>query len=355
MEVLSIKNLHKRFGKKLQYAVNNASLTVNKGELLALVGESGSGKTTLLRLVAGFEEADSGQIQINGDKVVDDNFSMKPEKRKIGMVFQDYALFPHLTVAENIKFGLSKSQFPNLNDRVREVTDMVGLSSYENRYPHHLSGGQQQRVALARALAPNPGLILLDEPFSNLDAVLKDQVREEVRSIIKKAGATALFVTHDMRDALSSADRIAILKDGKIQQVGTPRELYETPKNLYVASFFGKINAMNATAENGTYKLKAGEIKGAKTDKKGQILIAIRPENIEILTEEQEGTFPAKVVLAQYFGDHQQVHADIGAETHVVIHAHEKILFDKEDNIFLRFNPSKIHVLDTCWYPGLVS
>lgn len=355
MEVLSIKNLSKRFGQKLQYAVNSANLTVEKGELLALVGESGSGKTTLLRLIAGFEEADNGQIIINGEKVVDDNFSIKPEKRKIGMVFQDYALFPHLTVSENIEFGLSKNIFKDKKARVQEVMQMVGLRSYANRYPFHLSGGQQQRVALARALAPNPGLILLDEPFSNLDAVLKDQVREEVRNIIKKAGATALFVTHDMRDALSSADRIAILKDGKIQQVGTPRELYETPKNLYVASFFGKINAMNAMAENGGYHLKAGAIAGTKTEKSGQALIAIRPENIEILTQPKEGTFPAKVVLAQYFGDHQQVHADIGAETHVVIHAHEKILFQRGDDIFLRFNPDKIHVLDTCWYPGLVS
>lgn len=355
MEVLSIKNLSKKYGKKLQYAVNNANLSIEKGELMALVGESGSGKTTLLRLIAGFEEADQGEISINNVTIVSDNLHVKPEKRKIGMVFQDYALFPHFTVAENIAFGLSAKQFPNKAERISEVMEMVGLKSFANRYPQNLSGGQQQRVALARALAPKPGVILLDEPFSNLDAVLKDQVREEVRNIIKKAGATALFVTHDMRDALSSADRIAILKDGKIQQIGTPRDLYEQPKNLYVANFFGKINAMNATATENAYKLKSGSIPIQNNKRLGELLIAIRPENIDIELTPSENSFEAKVVLAQYFGDHQQVHADIGAETHIVIHAHEKVLFHKDDKIFLTFNPEKIHVLDTCWYPGLVS
>jgi len=355
MEILSIKNLSKKFDKKLQFAVQQAELTLQKGELMALVGESGSGKTTLLRLIAGFEEADSGSIIINDLTVVDDHINLKPEKRQIGMVFQDYALFPHYTVAENIAFGLSKKKFPDKAQRISEVLEMVGLKSFANRYPQNLSGGQQQRVALARALAPKPGVILLDEPFSNLDAVLKDQVREEVRNIIKKANATALFVTHDMRDALSSADRIAILKDGRIQQVGTPRILYEQPRNLYVANFFGKINAMNATATSGSYKLKSGTIKSDKIHKNGELLIAIRPENIDISLKPTENSFKAKVVLAQYFGDHQQVHADIGAEAHIVIHAHEKILFHKGDTIYLTFNTDKIHVLDTCWYPGLVS
>jgi iron(III) transport system ATP-binding protein len=348
--VLEIRNLCKRYGRKSQFAVDNADLLVEKGEMLALIGESGSGKTTILRLVAGFEEADKGTIRLNDTVVVEDGFSMKPEKRKIGMVFQDYALFPHLSVKENVAFGLSGWGKKEKEERVSEVLDMVGLKSFAKRIPFNLSGGQQQRVALARALAPRPSIILLDEPFSNLDAVLKDQVREEVRHIIKKAGATAVFVTHDMRDALSSADRIAILKDGRIQQVGTPRELYEKPVNLYVANFFGKVNAINATATDAGYQLKKGMVKSNTMKNSGQVLIAIRPENIHILPQPNGESFEAKVKLAQYFGDHQQVHVSIGEESNLIIHAHEKVLFHQGDTIHIKFDPEKIQVLDTCWY-----
>lgn len=345
MEVLFVQNLTKSFGKD-DAAVNNVSIAVEQGELFALVGESGCGKTTLLRLVAGFEEADQGKITINGDVVTENGYSLKPEKRKVGMVFQDYALFPHYTVGENVGFGITNESSNYKKERVRQVLEMVGLQGFEKRYSHNLSGGQQQRVALARALAPKPKLILLDEPFSDLDGLLKDQLREEVRNIIRRAGATALFVTHDMRDALSSADRIAIMRNGDIIQTGTPRELYDNPTDLYVANFFGKINALNVRVKDGCFQLATGCIKDVNNYGDGQYLIGIRPENVEILSTCSEKCFRATVKLAQYFGDHQQIHADVGEGKNIVIHAHEKVLFREGDPICLNFDPSKVHVFN---------
>lgn len=343
MKVLSVQNLTKSFDKD-DAAVNDVSLAVEQGELFALVGESGCGKTTLLRLVAGFEEADRGTIAINGDIVTDDGYSLKPEKRKVGMVFQDYALFPHYTVGQNVAFGISGELASYKKQRVKEVLDMVGLHGFDDRYSHNLSGGQQQRVALARALAPKPKLILLDEPFSDLDGLLKDQLREEVRNIIRRAGATALFVTHDMRDALSSADRIAIMRNGDIIQTGTPRELYDNPENLYVANFFGKINALQVRVKDGCFQMASGCIRDVKNYGDGDYLIGIRPENVEILSSCAEKCFKATVKLAQYFGDHQQIHADVGEGKNIVIHAHEKVLFHEGDTICLNFDPVKVHV-----------
>lgn len=345
MEVLSVQNLTKSFDKD-DAAVKDVSLAVEQGELFALVGESGCGKTTLLRLVAGFEEADKGRIAINGDVVAENGYSLKPEKRKVGMVFQDYALFPHYTVGENVAFGIMNESSNYKKERVKQVLEMVGLQGFEKRYSHNLSGGQQQRVALARALAPKPKLILLDEPFSDLDGLLKDQLREEVRNIIRRAGATALFVTHDMRDALSSADRIAIMRTGDIVQTGTPRELYDNPTDLYVANFFGKINALNVQVKDGCFQLSTGCIRDINNYGDGEYLIGIRPENVEILSTCAEKCFRATVKLAQYFGDHQQIHADLGEGKNIVIHAHEKVLFQEGDPICLNFDPSKVHVFN---------
>ncbi len=345
MKVLEINNLSKSFDKDGP-AVDNVSLTVEQGEFFALVGESGCGKTTLLRLAAGFEDPDGGSIDINGSTVAQKGNNLKPEKRKVGMVFQDYALFPHYTVGENIAFGISNESAAYKKQRVGEVLEMVGLQGFEKRYSHNLSGGQQQRVALARALAPKPKLILLDEPFSDLDGLLKDQLREEMRNIIQRANATALFVTHDMRDALSSADRIAIMRNGSIVQTGTPRELYDNPKDSYVANFFGKINTFNVRVEGGCFRLSTGCIEDVNNYGDGEYMVGIRPENVEILSTCADQCFRATVKLAQYFGDHQQVYADVGEARDLVIHAHEKVLFKEGDPICLNFDPNKVHVFE---------
>ena len=219
-------------------AVDNLNLRVLKGEILALVGPSGCGKTTVLRLIAGFETPDAGQIEIGNRWMSGPEISLPPEQRRVGMVFQDYALFPHLTVDENIAYGLKRDQ--ERAGRVQELLALVGLSGLERRMPHELSGGQQQRVALARALAPRPEVLLLDEPFSNLDAGQRVRVREEVRDILKVSQATAILVTHDQEEALFMGDRLAVLNQGRLEQIGSPEEVFQRPATRFVAAFMGQ-------------------------------------------------------------------------------------------------------------------
>nr|WP_299200810.1 ABC transporter ATP-binding protein [uncultured Brumimicrobium sp.] len=241
--MLTIKSLSKSFDKGKNYALEDVSFDLKAGDVCAIVGESGSGKTTLVRLIAGLERPDHGSIVLEDKVIASVDKFVQPEKRKIGLVFQEYALFPHLTIFDNILYGISKMK--NKKARVQEMLDLVGLSDMGKRYPHQLSGGQQQRVALARALAPKPSLLILDEPFSNLDSMLRTQLRNEVFDIIKKTGVTVLFVTHDTQDALSVADEILILQKGKVVQKDAAANLYVKPNNLYVASLFGDTVQIN--------------------------------------------------------------------------------------------------------------
>ncbi len=218
-------------------AVENLELAVQQGEILALLGPSGCGKTTVLRLIAGFEVPDAGRVEIGGRLVSGPGVFLPPERRRVGMVFQDYALFPHMTVAENVAYGLGRGK--GQAARVRDMLALVDLGDVADRLPHELSGGQQQRVALARALAPRPDVLLLDEPFSNLDAGLRKQVREEVLDILKATGTTAILVTHDQEEALFMGDRVAILNAGRLEQVGTPEEIFHHPATRFVAEFMG--------------------------------------------------------------------------------------------------------------------
>lgn len=222
---VKVKDLSFQYKNAAQPTIKNFNLAVEEGEIVSILGNSGSGKSTMLRLIAGLEIPKNGSIKINNRIMADESHFVHPEKRGVGLVFQDYALFPHMTVAENIKFGLKKMNKKQKDERLDEVLHLVGLTNYLKRYPYELSGGQQQRVALARALAPNPSLIMFDEPFSNLDAELQLQIRDELRGIIKTTGLTSIFVTHDREDARSLADRIVIMKEGTIAQVGKPCDL----------------------------------------------------------------------------------------------------------------------------------
>ncbi len=232
-------------GKRLA-AVRNLSFEVYQGEVLALLGPSGCGKSTTLRLIAGLEQPEQGEIWLNGVCVSAPGREVPPENRHLGMVFQDYALFPHLNALENVVFGLHQLPKKERCQRAEESLNLVGLRDQADRYPHQLSGGQQQRVALARALAPNPPVVLLDEPFSNLDAALRGELRAEMREILARAGATSVFVTHDQAEALALGDRIAVLHDGRMEQIGTPDEIFQHPNTRFVADFMGQADFLPA-------------------------------------------------------------------------------------------------------------
>ena len=239
MITLEVRNLIKQFSGTQQSAVNDISFELGDGEILALVGPSGCGKTTTLRLIAGLERPDAGLIQLNNRTVASASIFVPPEKRGVGMVFQDHALFPHLTVFDNVAFGLRGKKSSEIRTIVGDMLHLVGLLQFSKRYPHQLSGGERQRVALARALAPRPVLILMDEPFSSLDADLRTDVREHVRGILKSMRATVIFVTHDQEEALYMGDRLAVLQKGHLEQIGTPEEIFHDSTTPFVAEFMG--------------------------------------------------------------------------------------------------------------------
>lgn len=272
--ILRLENITKQFANADVPAVCGVTLTLAEGHLLGLLGPSGCGKTTLLRLIAGFEQLQTGRIELAGRTVADATTWIAPERRSIGMVFQDFALFPHLTVADNIAFGL-KSSKPQSSppkswqrDRTREAIALVGLQGKEHRYPHELSGGQQQRVALARALAPRPSLILLDEPLSNLDVQVRLYLRQEVRDILKATGTSGIFVTHDQEEALAIADRVGVMNQGQIEQIGTPEEIYRTPASRFIAQFVTQANFLPAERYGSQWKTEIGLFSSA-TDIEG--------------------------------------------------------------------------------------
>lgn len=248
MSVLRFENIHHAYGRKV--ALKEFSLSVGQGQIVALLGPSGSGKTTALRIAAGLETPEAGDVFVGQQQVAGQNLFIPPEGRDIGLLFQDLALFPHLSVSDNVGFGL-KSSGAERRRRIGELLSLVGLAGLGHLYPHQLSGGQQQRVALARALAPEPGVLLLDEPFSNLDVVLRQQVRREMVSLLKNIGTSVLFVTHDPEEALYVADQVAVMESGAIRQMASPADLYFAPANRFVAAFFGDANIIPGNVNSG--------------------------------------------------------------------------------------------------------
>ncbi len=287
-------------------AVAETDLEVAEGRLLALLGPSGCGKTTVLRMIAGFETPDRGTVEIGGRRVEGEGTHVPPERRKVGMVFQEYALFPHLDVEGNTGFGVPPG--PEKAARVREVLDLVGLEGVRHRMPHELSGGQQQRVALARALAPRPEVILLDEPFSNLDAALRQRVRAEVRHILHQAGVSAVFVTHDQEEALSLADEVAVMIEGRVLQTGTPERLYRRPGSHRVATFLGEANFLPGRASGDQVECRLGPLPLLEPAE-GEVEVMFRPEDL-VMTADPDG--PAEIVDRIYYGHDQTLVLRLG-------------------------------------------
>jgi iron(III) transport system ATP-binding protein len=303
--ILSVDGLSKRFGEET--VLEAISFDVRVGEILTLLGPSGCGKTTTLRLIAGLERADSGTITIGGQEVTGER-SLPPQERGVGVVFQEFALFPHLTAAENIAFGLEDVDPAGRTSIVQEMLDLVGLSRYAEHYPDELSGGQQQRVALARSLAPEPAVLLLDEPFSNLDVDLRVQMREEVRQILKAAGVTAISVTHDQEEALSISDRVAVMHAGQIEQIDTPEQIFQHPRSRFVAGFLGYASFVPGYVEGDEVRTPVGhlpreQIYGLAPEyDQTPIDVLVRPDDVSIASPDTAMPACGRVVARRYLG-----------------------------------------------------
>ena len=355
MPSLRLVNLTKRFGQTV--AVRDLSLTIEDGEIMTLLGPSGCGKTTTLRCIAGFVIPDAGEIYLGDAQVT----ALPPERRGIGFVFQNYALWPHMTVYQNLAFGLELRRVSRdeINRRIREALALVRLSGFEDRYPRQLSGGQQQRVALARALVIQPGVLLLDEPLSNLDAQLREEMRFEIRELQKKLGITSVYVTHDQAEALVLSDRIAVLHEGQVMQVGTPQEIYTRPSNRFVAGFIGLTSFIEdtviytvydqhvvVTTEDGlSIRARADDPEPGRA-----VTLAIRPEHIRLHSGDQtppEGqlnVLQGVITRAAYLGDITDYRVQVG-QWEIRAHGDTDKPFRPEERVLLIFSPDDVTLI----------
>ena len=359
MAFIEIQNLFKRF--KNVVAVNHVQLEVNKGEMLTLLGPSGCGKTTTLRCIAGLEKPEEGDIVIDGKPMLSEGF-IHPSKRGIGMVFQNYAVWPHMKVFNNIVYGLKlqKISKKSIQEKAQQVLALVGLNGLEDRYPAQLSGGQQQRVALARALVTNPKVLLLDEPLSNLDAKLREKMRFEIKSLVRRMGITSVYVTHDQAEAMVISDRIAVMDSGNLVQIGTAQEIYKKPANRFVADFIGTMNFMSGEVvetiqdTNTVYvrtefseKILCKTSDTTATTPGKKVYASIRPEDVEIFTEPPQGSenlFKCTITHKAYLGNFLYLFVSVDG-TMIRVQVSHYLPQEEGQELYLFLNPEKCMVL----------
>ena len=327
--------------------IRGTTFQVQAGELVCLLGPSGCGKTTTLRLIAGLERPDNGEITIEGAPVSSADVLVPPHKRKIGFVFQDFALFPHLTVGENIAYGLGYLSSAAATARTNELLQQIRLVDHADKYPHMLSGGEQQRVALARARAPRPPLLLLDEPFSGLDTSLRGRIREETLHILKERGVTTVMVTHDPEEAMVMADRIILMRNGEIVQAGTPDELYHHPVNRFAAEFFGEINRLSGTAEGDWISTDLGPVSNDSFANGTDVDVMIRPDALT-LSSDSEGSHPARVCDLRYAGGSSLIRMGLGdglePHTHIQVRQPGTLDVQEGDRLRIGMDPDQTFV-----------
>lgn len=344
MSTVTIQNVKKSFGEVT--VLENFNEVFDDKEFITLLGPSGCGKTTMLRIIAGFEKPTEGTVSI-GDRVVSSSkVFIPPEKRDIGMVFQSYAVWPHMTVFDNVAYPLKIKKLPRdvIREKVLKILDIVHLSQYTERFPSQLSGGQQQRVALGRALVAEPKLLLLDEPLSNLDAKLRESMRYEIKDIQKKLGITVVYVTHDQIEAMTMSDRIIVINRGVIQQVGAPMDIYRHPANQFVADFVGKVDFLKGEVKGGRIELVGiGQSLSYNGPKSGRVIVALRPENLKIVPD--NGVLKGRLQSKFYLGDVVDCRVDLNGEVLRVI-APAQIYDQIHENQQVHLNAAEFIVFD---------
>ena len=359
MAFIEIQNLYKHF--KDVVAINRIELQINKGEMLTLLGPSGCGKTTTLRCIAGLEKPEEGDIIIDGQPMLSQGF-VQPSKRGIGMVFQNYAVWPHMKVFSNIVYGLKLQKIPKqkMREQAEQVLKLVGLAGLEDRYPAQLSGGQQQRVALARALVTNPKVLLLDEPLSNLDAKLREELRFEIKSLVRRMGITAVYVTHDQAEAMVISDRIAVMDSGNVVQIGTAQEIYKKPANKFVADFIGTMNFMSGEVVEVLSDKNAAYVRTEFSDKLvcmtpdstaitagAEVFASIRPEDVEVFTEPPDATenvFKGKIAHKAYLGNFLFFFVSVN-DSMIRVQAPHHMPQEEGQELYMLLDPQKCVVL----------